>query len=249
MDCLKCEPVPDHFLNYIVMHDPMTTIDMSAYDFRLLDVSGELYALEDHLQLIEEQMQKTQQRERLRVDEYIRKKKLSPHDYEWNEALDEYNHRIDCLLPRFFRGPFLVALYAVYESAVTEIACLIQEGQSQQISVNDLKGDFLEKAKKYYKHILCFELYAEEKEWHRVKMLSELRNAFAHVNGRIEMLNQKPRKTIKNWERQNLGISTYDGFIVCDSIIVADIFDIVRKSLENLVSRYKTWDDRHSEKA
>jgi hypothetical protein len=227
----------------------MTSIDMSAYDFRLLDVSSELYALEDHLQLIEDEMQQIHQRERLGVKEYVQKKGLSPNDYEWHEAWDEYNHRIDCLLPRFFRGPFLVALYAVYESAVTEIARLIQEGQSQKISINDLKGDFLERAKKYYKHILHFELYAEEKEWHQTKMLSELRNAFAHVNGRIEMLNQKSKKTIKNWERQNLGISVYDGFIVCDSVIVADIFDLVRKSLENLVSRYKTWDDRQKEKA
>jgi len=88
--------------------------------------------------------------------------------------------------PKVFPWTFLVALYAVYESAVTEIARLIQVGQSQYISLNDIKGEFLDRAKKYYKHILQFELYSKEKEWPRIKMLSELRNAFAHANGRLK---------------------------------------------------------------
>jgi hypothetical protein len=226
----------------------MTIVDMSAYDFRLLEVSGELYALEDHLRLIEDQMQQTKKTEELRVEQYIRKEGLSPDDFEWQELRDEYNYRMDCLLPRLFRGSFLLALYAVYESAVTEIAGLIQKGESQEISINDFKGDFLGKAKKYYGDILGFQLYEEENEWCRVTMLSKLRNAFAHANGRLEMLKDRSKRTIKTWERQNLGISTYNGFVVCDSGIVADIFDVVRKSLENLISRYRTWDDARREK-
>lgn len=123
----------------------------------------ELYALEDHLQLIEAEIVHIQKDERLRVDEYIRKEGLCPDDPEWHAALQEYDHRIDFLLPRFFRGPFLVALYAVYESAVTEIARLIQGKMDQKITINDIKGDFLERAKKYYKHILEFDLYSERR--------------------------------------------------------------------------------------
>ena len=222
----------------------MTKIDLSQFDFRLLDVSGELYALEDHLQLIEMQMEHVQKDERLRVDAYIKKEGLCLDDPEWHAAFQEYDHRIDFLLPRFFRGPFLVALYAVYESAVTEIARLIQDKKAQKITINDLKGDFLERAKKYYKHILKFDLYSEEEAWHRVKMLSELRNAFAHANGRLEMLNKKSRETIQKWERQNLGISSYYGYVICEARTVEDIFSTVRASLEDLVARYKHWDDQ-----
>lgn len=221
----------------------MAKTDYSQLDFRLLEVSGELYALEDHLQLIEGEMERIQKDERLRVDAYIKKENLCQDDPEWHFALQEYDHRIDFLLPRFFRGPFLVALYAVYESAVTEIARLIQEKKSQKITINDLKGDFLERAKKYYKHILEFDLYLEEKVWHRVKMLSELRNAFAHANGRLEMLNKKSRDTILKWEQQKLGISTYHGYVICEASTVEDIFGTVRTSLEDLVTRFKHWDD------
>ena len=78
-------------------------------------------------------------------------------------------------------------------------------------------------------------------------MLSELRNAFAHANGRLEMLKQKSRKTIESWEQQNLGISSHYGYIVCEASTIADIFDVVRGSLENLVARYKYWDDQQKQ--
>ena len=173
-------------------------IDLSKYDFRLLEVESELYALEDHLNLIEGQMEKFQRKERLRLDTYIRTEKLSSEDPEWHMAIQEYDERIEFLLPRFFRGPFLVALYAVYESAVTEVAQLMQQSLSQGISLKDLKGDFLERVKKYYKHILNFNLCTEDKEWQGINILTELRNAFAHVNGRMEMLKEKSRRKIKN---------------------------------------------------
>ena len=191
-------------------------------------------------------MEKFQRKERLKLETYIRTEKLSSDKPEWHMAIQEYDERIENLLPRFFRGPFLVALYAVYESAVTEVAQLIQQNLSQGISIKDLKGDFLERAKKYYKHILNFDLYTEDKEWQGINMLAELRNAFAHVNGRMEMLNEKSRKMIKNWEKQKKGIETYSGYIVCDAKIVAEIFENVGISLKKLLDRYKKWDDTHT---
>ena len=40
-------------------------------------------------------------------------------------AMQEHDELIEFPLPRLFRGPFLVALYAVYESAVTEVSQLM----------------------------------------------------------------------------------------------------------------------------
>ena len=218
-------------------------IDLSQYDFRLADLSGELFALEDHLHLIEDQMEHIQETERSRVETQLRRDGLSPKEPEWHQALDEYTYRVECLLPRIFRGTFLVALYAVYESAVTEIADLVQKKQSEQISINDLRGNFLERAKKYYRHILKFDLYTKENIWYRLKMLSELRNAFAHTNGRLEMLSERPRKIIQKWVRQRIGVTTCRGYIVCEASFVSDLFVVVRDSLEDLMARYKHRDD------
>ena len=218
---------------------------IAKIDSRLLDASIELDALEEHLQLIENQMAQIRETARNKTETYIRKDGLCPDDPEWQSAWQYYDYRIDTL-PIFFRGTFLVALYAAYESIVTEIARLIQVKQSQKIKLNDLRGGFLERAKKYYKHILKFDLYSEEKAWEQVRRLSILRNAFAHANGRLDMVNERSRKIIQKWAQKNLGISTYYGYIICEVNIVADMYSAVRSSLEDLIERYKDWDDQQA---
>jgi hypothetical protein len=216
-----------------------------SVDFRLLDVSLELHALEDHLEIIENHIMQLTESEFTKFNDFVRAENLTPDDADWDLARQERDHRIEFLFPRFFRGPFLVALYAVFEAAVIEISRLIQSKNNQQISINDLRGDFLEKAIKYYKNILQFDLYAN-KEWEQINMLSELRNAIAHTNGRIDMLKKESQKKILKWEKQNDGISTYYNFLVVDAEYTRKIYDCVRVYLEDLLMRYKEWDTNHA---
>ncbi|MFC1509493.1 hypothetical protein ACFL60_07405 [Candidatus Omnitrophota bacterium] len=213
-------------------------------DFRLLDVSMELFALEDYLELLEKQIEHFRKSEGLILEASIKKQNLTPDDPEWHDARQNYYERIDFFLPRFFRGPFLVSLYAVYESAVTEIARLIQKKQGQALSIDDIKGNnFLDRAKKYYEHILRFELYKENTSWQHINMLSDIRNAIAHTNGRLEMLGGKSKDRIREWKKKNIGINIYWDYIIIDAAFLQKIFVSVRGSLDELVERYKQWDN------
>lgn len=181
--------------------------------------------------------------EKLILEAAIQKQNVMPDDPEWHFEHQNYDYRVEFLLPRFFRGPFLVSLYAVYEASVTEIAHLLQKGQGKAISIDDLRGDdFLDRAKKYYKHILTFELCADNSAWQQIKMLSEVRNAIAHTNGRIEMLRGRAKEKILDWEKKRIGIDTNWGYIVVDRAFVERTVSKVQSSLEDLVQRYKQWD-------
>lgn len=212
------------------------------FDFRLLDVSLELHALKDHYELIEKQIFLLGHAEKASLDEFREKNKLTPEDPEWDFARQEFDDKVEFLLPRFFWGPFIVSLYAVLETSVIEIANLIQQSQKQGLSINDLKGNFLERAKKYYKNVLKFELCSDNNIWQRIKMLVEVRHAIAHSNGRIDMLNNNSKKKIKALEKQNLGISSHYNYILVDSNFAKETFAKVRLLLEDLVKRYKEWD-------
>jgi hypothetical protein len=212
-------------------------------DFRLLDVSLELHALEEYLETMEKQIDHIAASEKLILEAAIRKQSITPDDPEWHFEHQDYDHRVEFLLPRFFRGPFLVSLYAVYEASVTEIARLLQKGQGRGVSIDDLRGDdFLDRAKKYYKHILNFQLCADISAWQQIKMLSEVRNAIAHTNGRIDMLREGAKKRILDWEKKRIGIDTNWGYIVVDRAFVERTYSKVQLSLEDLVQRYKQWD-------
>ena len=213
-------------------------------DFRLLDVSLEVHALEDQFDLILQQISYLKEVETSKLDDLIQKDNLSPEDPEWHMAQQEYDHTVEVLYPRFFWGPFIVALYAVYETAVIEIAKLIQQAQNQQISINDLKGGFLERANKYYKHIINFELCNSNVVWERLKILSEIRHAIAHTNGRTDMLNKNTLKKIRALEQKKIGVSSHYNFLILNESFTKPIFDCVRSTLEDIVERYKDWDTK-----
>ena len=137
-----------------------------------------------------------------------------------------------------------MSLYAVLETSVIEIARLIQQTQKQGIAINDLRGDFLERAKKYYKNVLKFELCSDDNAWQRIKILAEVRHAIAHANGRLDMLNENTKRKIKALEKQNLGISSYYNYLLVDSYFAKETFSKVRFLLESLVERYKEWDTK-----
>lgn len=218
-------------------------------DFRLADVSLELHALEDHFDLIEKQLAHLVKSEQATLAEYYKKYKLTPEDAEWHLAWQECDQKVEFLLPRFFWGSFIVTLYAVYETGVTEIAKLIQKTKKEEIGINDLRYDFLERAKKYYKSILKFELCTDENTWQRIKMLSTLRHAIAHANGRIDMLNASTKNKIKNWEKQNIGIDSYYDYLVIKSDFAKETLGKVSASLRELVERYKVWDTNTKSKS
>ena len=213
-------------------------------DFRLLDVSLELHALEDHYELIKKQISNLSDIEKASLVEYRKRENLTPKDPEWEFARQEYDHKVEFLLPRFFWGSFIVSLYAVLETSVIEISCLIQKSQKQGIAINDLRGDFLERAKIYYKNVLKFELCSDGTTWQRIKILSEVRHAIAHSNGRMDMLNENSKERIKTLVKQNLGISSYYNYILLDSHFARETFLKVYTMLKSLVERYKEWETK-----
>lgn len=206
-------------------------------DFRLLEVSMELNTLEQHLELIEEEIEREQGEARSVMEANILKLE-SNDEAEWSILEQRYYHQVDFVLPRVLRNPFLVSLFAVYESAVTEIAKLVQRKKCAKISIDDLKGDLLKRSKKYYEHVLQFQLTTGNDSWRRLMLLSDLRNAIAHTNGRLDMVSNSTRERIMKIE----GVKEELGCLVVEGAFLRETFEFVKRDLEGLVERYKEWD-------
>ena len=211
-------------------------------DLRLIDVEMELSALDEHLDLIEQQLKDLKIKAKKILDTEIKEEGLTRNDPEWDCKQRDYEFQVDELYPRLFRCPFLISLYAVYESAVTEIAGLIQKKRGQSLSLNDIRGDFLDRAKKYYKHILNFVLCIDKTHWEQIVILAQLRHMLAHTHGRLEKRKDDARNKIRKWEKQGIGITLNGGFIIVDAAFANKTFTSVEASLRDLIKRYKEWD-------
>ena len=222
-------------------------MDKSSFiDFRLSEVSLELDILEDHLKHIKEQMVRGTESAKRELEATIKK-----FQDESDIACQHYEVYVDFRLPHILYNPFLVALYTVYESAVTEIACLVQKKKGQEISLNcERGGDFLSRAKRYYQRRLGYELSQNGQAWKRLKILLDLRNAIAHANGRFEMIDKTRRERLQKYIEEGIGIKCHGiGYLVVDDAFLKETFQLVKSDLKNLVERYKKFDNarRHGQ--
>lgn len=206
-------------------------------DFTLLLVSIELDTLREHLELIEQQAKWAQNDAESRFQADM-EKLPSFDEAEWGMLRQEYNYRVDFVIPRVLRNPFLVSLFAVYETTVLEIAGLIQKKQNVRIPLNDLKGDLLERAKKYYSEILQFELSKSNVSWERLALLSDLRNVIAHTNGRIDTIADSKRERLL----KSKGVYDWLDFVLVDEAFLKETYALVKDEIEALMERYKAWD-------
>ena len=204
--------------------------------FRLIGISSDLDILKAHLEHIEEQEKQWHLlAEDIRNDLLENISSLNQDDREahWQFAQSVYDDYVEFRIPRIFYNPFLVSLYAVYESAVIEIAKLTQERKGVKVSTMGIGY-----AKKCCRHTLKFNLTQNSQSLER---LTELRHAIAHANGHLRLVKEEKRKKIKKWIQQDIGIEDYYGDIIVSGAFVREAFGIVKGELESLIERFKGW--------
>ncbi len=208
-------------------------------DFRLLEVDFQLSNLSKHLSLIEDQIVQDEIAARSARDSGLKSLDPTSDEYDMEEQMlrHVYDYQVQVVAPFIYRNPFILIMYSVYESAVTEIADLLQKKQGKNIAIGDLKGDFLSRAKKYFVDVLDFKLIGNSKRWERLQVLRYIRNIVAHSNGRLNPNSDKQLSVIKKE-----GFSEWLGFLLSTKGFLRDMYEVVKGELDDLAQRYKDWD-------
>lgn len=209
-------------------------------DFRFWQIEYELSALQEYIRTLESQLPILEKQEREQLEKRVREQNLDEGDRA--VQYQQYDNLIEWVLPRFFRGQILITLWAIYESAVIEIADYIREKQGVQLTISDIRADAPNRAKKYFEHILKFPLIVDDQSFETIQMLYGLRNALAHANGRVNAVNENEWNRIKKWHLANAGI-VIDGmlsdepYLMFTSAFIQEAFSAVRDSLHDLMER------------
>lgn len=213
--------------------------------FGLVSISSDMDILEAQMEFVEEQAEQMRLfAENIRDDLVQDVSSINEDDRRanWQFAEGFYDNYVEFRIPRILYYPFIVSLHSVYESALTEIANLIQEKNGKNESFTNVKGkDFLNRAIKYYRGTIGYELSQNSQSWERIRILTEIRHAIAHANGHLELVSQGKRKQIKKWIKQDIGIEGDYGDIIVSGAFVRETFEIVKGELENLIERFKDW--------
>lgn len=215
---------------------------MPTIDLRFVYVFYELQALDRYIKSFEEQLPILVTQEREKASAEITEKEHDTDPDELDANRQELIELTDEILPGYFRSSVLVTLWAIFESAINDIAKEVKDQQDQPLGLNDIKGDLLERAKKYFNHVIKFPIKTDGEKWERLQMFKVLRNAIAHCNGRLENIkNQEVLKEIKKWEHDNIGIntSTVFGNLIFSKRFVRETYSTVYQTLDDLDVRVK----------
>ena len=210
--------------------------DIPGIDFRFFAIAQELGSLKDYFRTTEQQLPLLAENAQEQLFQ-----ELAP-DEDSHSDISRFAHRFaEDVLPRFFRSPILVALWAIYESGTNEIACYLQQQGGQRLGLRDIKGNSeFDRIDKYFERVLGLPLITDTPAREHIELLLLLRNAIAHGNGREGAVNQNSWNKIKSWERRISGLSTDYGYVMFSEAFVGELLTIVGNSLCDLIERAMT---------
>jgi hypothetical protein len=208
-------------------------------DLRFVDLEYELWAL-DHLRdVIEQQVQFLKDQDHLRTFAELKEHGWDHDEAEWQLATQELDERQEIVIPRFFRGPFVVSLWACYESGIREVADYLQRTKKVVLNMRDIRAENeLAQAQKYFSHVLAFSLDDSSDRLAFLADLKLVRNALAHANGQKRAMSPEQwTRVSKALARHGAPVDDYRGFIIITCEFAKKAFEAVHASLHQLVTR------------
>jgi hypothetical protein len=205
-----------------------------SIDFRFFEIGHELGSLQDYFRTTERQLPLLAEHAEEQLFEELT-------DEDTFGAVRSFAHRFaEDVLPRFFRSPILVALWAIYESGTTDIAEYLRQRGNHALKLQDISGrNELDRKRKYFEHILKFQLITDERAQEYIEMLLLLRNSIAHGNGHKDFVKENNWNKINSWERHIKGVSTEYGYLTFSESFIGEMLNIVGDSLNDLIQRVK----------
>jgi hypothetical protein len=208
-------------------------------DLRLTDVEFELWALSEQRTALEENIRYLTAQDRVRTEAQLREAGASYEAEEVQQALEDHDQRVQHVLPRYLRGSFIVAVIAVFETAVDEIADHLRKHSGAQLRLSDIRGDLIERTEKYFRHVLGHELFPDDSTAELVKRAVTLRNAYAHANGRLDAVFERDLPKLREWVTSGVGLSEDHGFIIPSEAFAESGLDAVQRTLTPLIAAVK----------
>lgn len=206
----------------------------------LTDIDFELWALDEHLKALEENIIFMESEDRKRTLAKLAADRVDVADDEYQFAIQDHEQRVKHVLPRYLRGSFLILLSAVFEAAIKQLADRFRHQAAAELKLRDIHGDFLERADKYFKFVLKRELVPDEKTKESLERMLVLRDAFAHANGRLDSIYPNDQPRIQKWLAANAGLTEDHGFILLSREYAVECLGTVRRTLETLLAAART---------
>ena len=135
---------------------------------------------------------------------------------------------------RTLRASVLIATYTLFETSLERLCSADQKRNGHTLSLRDLAGQGIERAKVYLGKVCGVAFPAESREWSRLMDLSKVRNAFVHADGDIRRLRDAERLRELIRRTSGLRLLRHESYLEIDREYVTSINKDIRSFFELL---------------
>jgi len=206
-------------------------------NYRLIELSRELWEIARYREVLEQHIPA------LKMNAELRTAGRRPEDVAKmtdEEQISDLNILITAygVVPRYYRGPFIITLWSMLESGVEEVARHVAARKAIDLQLSDIRGRTnRERWEKYFTKVLHWDLTFDQAMWQQFEELYELRNAFAHANGRVDRLTEGAKDKIQRWAQEKRGIDIKLDMIFPSEEYVRGAVNLVQAELLKLIRR------------
>ena len=206
---------------------------MRFFDLRFIDITSELLHLSTHAAMLRNGHDALIAAERARIRSAPELQEededgVAEQTADWLEGYLD-----DGVTTRHLLNATLVTTWAVYETAVIEIAAYAQERLEIMLSMHDLNGGFVQRARRYFDDVLRLDLYPIDTDWTRLELLAKLRNILAHTGGTLRAMKPRDRVTVTQWSTAHPGVRIVRGNYL---VLSHDFTDMARDTVDDLLT-------------
>ena len=162
-------------------------------------------------------------------------------DAERQFASERVEVLVEEVLPRFFRGPYLIALWALFESGIFALADYLAQIRQLPLKLCDIRGqDPIQRWRKYFTHVASFPLNVADSTWQSLDELRQVRHVLAHANGRLDLAKENARRKLEKWCRENRGLFVHSNLLIVSAEYTRAAQVLVADTLSGLIARIRS---------
>ncbi|GAB5520352.1 MAG: hypothetical protein RhofKO_26030 [Rhodothermales bacterium] len=211
-------------------------------NFDLWTLEANLKIVAQHLDLVQRLWEQEVETRNKNFDSFVSERLDMSDQRDEHEAYIEYQelqYFIQARLPLLTFNPFIVTVWALFESSMKEVTSLFERRIQPGLSLKDIKGkSFLDRINKFYAHVLDVELTISTGDQVSLQRLCQLRNAIVHHSSVASHLGGVLRSHIEADLIAGCNFSNCNTYVVVEASYASASYDIVAKHLRNVFNIY-----------
>ncbi|ADU63928.1 MAG: hypothetical protein KKD85_07795 [Proteobacteria bacterium] len=153
-----------------------------------------------------------------------------------------YEYTKDFIAPRFFLHGTILFAWSTYETIISTFARRLAADKHPKLKITPqkLKGCFLERIQLFFSDILKMPDIHSKEEWAFLEDVYKVRNAIAHENGDLTLMNDNTIEQLKKIDKNSTRFN-FDGshFIVAKEY-TDEIISNIHRLLSEVFVKFKT---------